>query len=467
MLLFTQRVTSTLRSAMTLYWNRNHPEFPVLLRTHLEQLGASFIKLGQTLSMRPDFLPISLCVELEKCLHDMPRMTWKEAAGVIEQEFHRSPQSIFKSIAKEPVASASIAQVHKAVLRSGEKVAVKIMKPNVERLMKTDLRVLKLASKIVHRLRLMPNVNVRAIVQEYERFTKEEMDFRKEAKYTQLIAEHEAVDVQCPKVFDAYTTRRVLTLQWMDGTSVSKLIDMKRQGKLEKWLKERKLRVRDIVTSLMNTGLQQPLLSGFFHGDLHPSNILVTDKGEIQWIDFGICGYMDDYLRYNYFYFLLALAHGDPEGCTEFMSKCCAHGHTKSWYDRHRYRREISKIIDESSGKSTKDFSHGELILRIIRSSALAGLDVPQPLILVGRASLAMDGIVQKLDPEWVWAEHVDTLFQTVYQYHLKHKMRRNKFLFEMDQSLQAMTDSREIFLQSMQNPPGLRKEEQQVAAGK
>jgi ubiquinone biosynthesis protein len=258
------------------------------LREVLDELGPTFVKFGQLLSTRPDIAPPDIIAELRGLQDDVTPFPFEEAEKVIEQELGNSIERLFLDFDRVPVAAASIGQVHRATLPNGKSVAVKVQRPDASRQIEADLVLLYQAAKLVkERVRALDFVDARALVDEFARQIRQELDYRLEGRNAQTFHRHFAGDphVHVPKVYWTYTRARVLTLEWLDGTQ---LADVDTLGMT---VEER----RALAYLVTETWMTMIFRNGFFHGDPHPANILVLEEaGSIGLVDFGAAGTLSD-----------------------------------------------------------------------------------------------------------------------------------------------------------------------------
>jgi ubiquinone biosynthesis protein len=258
------------------------------LREVLEELGPTFVKFGQLLSTRPDIVPPDLIAELRPLQDDVRPFPFEQAERVIEEELGNSIERLFLAFDPVPVAAASIGQVHRATLPNGRNVAVKVQRPNAARQIEADLVLLYQAAKLVkERVRALDFIDARALVDEFARQIRQELDYRLEGRNAQTFHRNFAGDphVHVPKVYWTYTRARVLTLEWLDGTQ---LADVDTLGLT---LEER----HDLAYLVAETWMTMIFRHGFFHADPHPANILVLhEAGTIGLVDFGSAGKLSD-----------------------------------------------------------------------------------------------------------------------------------------------------------------------------
>jgi ubiquinone biosynthesis protein len=257
------------------------------LRELLDELGPTFVKFGQLLSTRPDIVPPDIITELRGLQDDVRPFPFEQAERVIEEDLGNTIERLFLEFDPNPVAAASIGQVHRATLPNGRRVAVKVQRPGAPRQIDADLNLLYQAAKLVkERVRALDFIDAHALVDEFARQIRQELDYRLEARNAQTFHRNFAASphVRVPKVYWMYTRARVLTLEWLDA---AQLADVDALGfSLE-------LR-RELAYRIADTWMAMIFRHGFFHGDPHPANILVFENGDIGLVDFGAVGKLTD-----------------------------------------------------------------------------------------------------------------------------------------------------------------------------
>jgi ubiquinone biosynthesis protein len=258
------------------------------LRDLLDELGPTFVKFGQLLSTRPDVVPPDIISELRALQDDVRPFPFEQAERVIEEDLGNSLERLFLDFAPEPVAAASIGQVHRATLPNGRKVAVKVQRPGAPRQIEADLALLYQAARLVReRVHALDFVDTRSLVDEFARSIRQELDYRLEARNAQGFHRNFAGDpsVHVPKVYWQYTRARVLTLEWLDGVQLADVDSTSLTAE------ER----RELAYRITETWMTMIFRHGFFHGDPHPANIFVLEEaGRIGLVDFGSVGKLTD-----------------------------------------------------------------------------------------------------------------------------------------------------------------------------
>ena len=258
------------------------------LRELLDELGPTFVKFGQLLSTRPDVVPPDIIAELRGLQDDVRPFPFEQAERVIEEDLGNSLERLFLEFDPQPVAAASIGQVHRAVLPNGHAVAVKVQRPGAPRQIEADIVLLYQAAKLVReRVRALDFIDARSLIDEFAREIRQELDYRLEARNAQTFHRNFAANphVRVPKVYWQYTRARVLTLEWLEGRHVADADAMPLT------IDER----RDLAYLIAETWMTMIFRHGFFHGDPHPANILVLEEaGTIGLVDFGAVGKLSD-----------------------------------------------------------------------------------------------------------------------------------------------------------------------------
>ena len=257
------------------------------LREMLDELGPTFVKFGQLLSTRPDIVPPDIITELRALQDDVKPFPFSEVQRVIAEELELPLEKLFLEFEEQPMAAASIGQVHRAVLPNGRRVAVKVQRPEAPRKIEADLALLYQAARLAkERLRALDFIDARELVDEFARSIRHELDYRQEGRNAQAFHRHFAghPHVRIPRVYWSYSRQRVLTLEMIQGTQLADI-------ELDDFTLEERNR---LATLLTETWMTMIFRNGFFHGDPHPANILVISADQIGLVDFGQAGKLSD-----------------------------------------------------------------------------------------------------------------------------------------------------------------------------
>ena len=265
-------------------------DFPERLRLMLQELGTTFIKFGQLLASRPDLVGERISEELSQLHDDNPPVSYEEIKEMIETQLGGNIGDLFVEFSENPLATASIAQVHEAKLPTGERVAVKVQKPNVEEIVETDLSIMKFIANESDRFNTsLKHLNLPAVLHEFDKSIHKEMDFDNELMNIRHLNDNFIYNdkIIVPTTYPDYSTEKVLTMEYVDGIKLSEVI-AGNDPKYNKIL---------IADRIVRSYFQQLFLDGFFHADPHPGNIFVTDDNAICFIDFGMMGVLDEEFR--------------------------------------------------------------------------------------------------------------------------------------------------------------------------
>jgi ubiquinone biosynthesis protein len=290
---------------------------PVRTRLAFEELGGAWIKLGQMLALRFDLLPTAYCDELFKLLNAVAPFSYGGVREIIRSELGGEPETVFRSFSPESFAAASIGQVHRAVLHSGEQVAVKVQRPGIRRTLQADIQLMYSMTWLLDWTHLFGGTRSRAVIDEFARWTADELDYLVEARQAVLLYEHSQDDTfeRIARVYRDYTTSRVLTTEFIDGIPLIEIMIAKRDGDVA-YLEALASAGHDldrIVRHLDWNMLNQVYVFGYFHADLHPANLFVLPGDAIGYVDFGIVGQLPDSVQESLTRYSWLLFRGEVE----------------------------------------------------------------------------------------------------------------------------------------------------------
>lgn len=363
---------------------------PVRLRLALEELGPTFIKFGQILSTRPDIVPEEFVVELLKLQDEVPPVPFAEVAKVIEGEFNRPIKDIFTSIDPNPIAAASIAQVHKAVTASGEEVVVKVQRPGIERVIQTDISILGYMARLM--LKYVPESELYdppGMVEEFSTIIKKELDFTLEASHTERFRENFSGDprVKIPKVFRDLSAKTVLTMERVRGIKIDRV----------ERLKENSIDTSRVADLLADVFFKQVFEHGLFHGDLHSGNIFVLSEERIALVDFGIVGRINPAMKQHLADILIAFVKEDAKALTKVYLKM---GILPESIDKASFEREYYDIMQRYFGRPLSHVRISELMMDYAGLAARHRIRLPRELLLFDKCLIELEGLARVLFPE-------------------------------------------------------------------
>ena len=366
---------------------------PYELRTTLEDLGPTYVKIGQIMSSRVDLLPESYCKELEKLRQNVKPLDPAVARAVIEEETGKKIEEIYSEFRDEPLGSASIGQVHYAVLKDGTEVVTKVQRPLISDMMHEDFILLKKLADVVNMVSTDPGsetIDLKTVIAELEKVTEDELDFRVEAENTKFFKENCIEDenqVSCPTVVDELTTSHIYTMTYVDGCSVSKREKIESEGH----------DVHEIGKVLVNNFVHQVLDVGTFHADPHQGNIMVS-HGKPYWIDFGMIGRISkkdiDLLQSM----ILSLVGGDVSGVVDGIM---AMGSTSSSTNRDKLQEDAEVFLGKfSSATSISDMDMSSIFTELTDLAAKHHIKLPGEYTMLARSVLAIEGVIEQLCPD-------------------------------------------------------------------
>ena len=379
-------------SAHNFYANGFTPEE---LRTTLEDLGPTYVKIGQIMSSRVDLLPERYCKELEKLRQNVKELDPQIARAVIEQETGKKIEEIYSEFRDEPLGSASIGQVHYAVLKDGTKVVTKVQRPLIADMMRNDYVLLKKGASLINVIGEADDnpedkLDLLAVIEEMEKVTNEELDFRVEAENTKFFKENCIVDetkITCPTVIDELTTERIFTMTFVDGCSIGKKEKVLAQG----------CDVNELGTVIIDNYLHQVLDVGTFHADPHQGNIMVANKIP-YWIDFGMIGHISDADITTIQNLILSLINRDLDMLVNSVSSL---GATSPKTNRNKLMEDLDVLMDKYMNVSNlNDLDLSALLGEVMDLATKHHITIPGKYTMLVRSLATIEGVLEQLCPD-------------------------------------------------------------------
>ena len=393
-------VAQRLRLPGVRWWRRRQPSpeaisfsLPERLRMIFEELGPTFIKFGQILSIRRDVLPEEYVSEFEKLKDAVPPFSYAEVARLIAEEFGRNVKDVFEEFASEPLASASIAQAHLARTKTGQEVIVKVQRPQIRQMILQDLAIMEhLARLSARRIPESRRYDPVGLVEEFRKTILLELDFRREGRNADRLRQHlrDMPGIVIPQVFWEYSAPRVLTIEYMVGQGLREALGRSAEDR------------HRIAANLYEAFLKQIFEDGFFHADPHPGNLLFLPDGRVGLLDFGIVGRVSRDRLAGLVTILLAIMEQDVEA---LLDECIGLGLMPADLDRQTIQYEIDELLAEHLDLPLRDISLGHILETLFEMGRKHRLKVLSNLVLLGKTMMTLEAVIRALDPAFALVE--------------------------------------------------------------
>lgn len=359
------------------------------LRLALEELGPAFVKLGQILSTRREIIPADVISELENLQNQVAPISYGEIKKQVEGELEGSLSELFLEFKKTPLAAASIAQVHRASLKNGKKVVVKVQRPGIQKKIAADVTIIEeVAVFLDNKTKYGKLYDFTALARDFKKTLFKELDFRIEARNINIFQKNfrNHKDILFPSVYQKYSTKKVLTMDFIPGVSL---------GKVEA-LKKRKLDPVLLARRLTHCILEQILKDGFFHGDPHPGNIRVLSDNRIVFLDMGIVGKIGEEKRIQFFKMIAGITWKNSKLIVQSISEL---GAMEEQVDLKQLEGEIDTLRDEYLEIPLNDIQIGEFLNEIFQLAFQYKIRIPNEIAMIAKTLIILEDIVSRLDP--------------------------------------------------------------------
>jgi predicted unusual protein kinase regulating ubiquinone biosynthesis (AarF/ABC1/UbiB family) len=361
------------------------------LAADLESLGPTFVKLGQLLSTRGDILPPAYLDALRRLQDKVEPFPYEEVEEIVQAELGVRISKAFSRFDREPLAAASLGQVHRAALRDGRPVAVKVQRPSIREQITEDLEAFReIAQVLAGRTEMGKRFDIESMIEEFRKTLLRELDYRQEAQNMVAlgVALKDFERIVVPQPIDDYTTTRVLTMDFISGAKVTSLtpltkIDIDGCG---------------LAEELFRAYLQQILVDGFFHADPHPGNVFLTDDGRIALLDLGMVARIAPTLRDQLLKLVIAVSEGKGEEAADQIEKI---GERLETYDERELRRRIGELVGSVQHTTVSELQMGHIVMELSRLAGECGVRIPPELTMLGKTLLHLDEIGRTLDPSF------------------------------------------------------------------
>jgi ubiquinone biosynthesis protein len=406
-------------------------EFGIHLREKLKEMGPTFIKFGQMLSLRFDILHPVICKELRKLLDHNFEVDFGKIRYLLEKEYNLGLRHVFKEIDNKPFASASIAQVHKAKLKSGEKVVVKVRKPGIKEKFKEDIDLLYTITGFISKLPKMRTLNLPNLIKEFEKWSEDELNFVNQAKNMKRFKENlSCFDfVVIPDVHWDLTKENVLVYDYLDGLTLNEVINSIEESdkKTLKKLEKMNIDLKKFVVNYPKVLFKQTFDDGYFNADPHPANVILMEDNNIGLIDFGMVGELTELQLSHLFMAVLGFVERDVESLVNIVLKI---GKEKGKIvDINLVRKRVEEVLNDASKSSVKDLDAVELFYKLFTVFYETDLELPIEFTALGKEFATLEGVADIIAPDYNLIKELRPVCTRMLKKEIKEKFSERKLL--------------------------------------
>lgn len=402
---------------------------PEELAEDLRKMGPTYVKLGQLLSTRPDMLPKPYLEALADLQDEGEAIPYEEVEEIFKEEIGERISKAFETFEKEPVASASIGQVHIATLRSGKKVAVKVQRPGVRKRFVEDLETLMTISEQAEKYsKAARNFSIHDIIEELRYILLQELNYIQEAKNLELLKENmkEFKNLFIPAPIKDYYSQRILTMEYVEGqkvTSVSKLVLMD-------------LPRKELVDDLVKGYLKQITVDGFAHADPHPGNVHLTPDHRLALMDLGMVARFGNQMQEMILKIMVSLGNHEGDKMVDILLEMSEYDEKKA--DTKNFRKLVNRMVQENKNSKASELKTGQLILKSNQIAAQNLIHLPAELTILGKILLNMDQIVAFLSPDYDLEKTIRNYVENLFRERMKNELKSGHIL-------QTLLESKEL----------------------
>ena len=363
-------------------------EVPVKLRLMLQELGTTFIKLGQLMSTRPDVVGEKIANEMANLQDDNPAISYDKVKSIVERELHGSIDELFEEFSEQHLATASIGQVHEAKLITGERVAVKVQKEGITDKIDLDLRIMKYVANRADKWNAdLRKINLPGIMEEFDRSIHKEIDYNNEFMNMQRIELNfeDNPEIHIPETYSKYCSSKVLTMEFIDGTKLNDVYEST-GDEFDKKL---------LAKNLLDSYLQQLFIDGFFHGDPHPGNIMILENNVLCYLDLGMMGFFDEEFKKNLSELMILFVDQDVDGLINQLMYMDILDYD---IDTRTLKRDLNDLFGRYFGVELNRFNG--VLEELLNLMQEYGVILPNEFVTMARGLSMVESIAQNLDPE-------------------------------------------------------------------
>ncbi|WP_405322152.1 ABC1 kinase family protein [Methanobrevibacter thaueri] len=363
-------------------------EVPVKLRLMLQELGTTFIKLGQLMSTRPDVVGEKIADELANLQDDNPAISYDKVKNIVERELHGSIDELFEEFSEQHLATASIGQVHEAKLITGERVAVKVQKEGITDKIDLDLRIMKYVANRADKWNAdLRKINLPGIIEEFDRSIHKEIDYNNEFMNMQRIELNfeDNPEIHIPETYSKYCSSKVLTMEFIDGAKMNDVYEST-GDEFDKKL---------LAKNLLDSYLQQLFIDGFFHGDPHPGNIMILENNVLCYLDLGMMGFFDEEFKKNLSELMILFVDQDVDGLINQLMYMDILDYD---IETRTLKRDINDLFRRYFGVELNRFNG--VLEELLNLMQEYGVILPNEFVTMARGLSMVESIAKNLDPE-------------------------------------------------------------------
>lgn len=395
----------------------DEPEFPTpaALRKILTELGPVYVKLGQLLSTRPDLLPSAYIDELSTLQSSVPALPWTEIEPVLRRTLNRPLEDVFEQVQTAAIAAGSIAQVHRAVLHSGQEVALKVQRPGIAAIVAQDIQLIQILAALASKTKLGQKYDLPTLAEEFSTALQNELNFRLEASYTDDLRRNlsktkwfDPAKMQVPGIIWELTSEMVLVLEWMEGVP---LLSARLSG--VGYDDSPEAERRSITTVLFRAFAQQVYLDGFFHADPHPGNFFYMGEGRVALLDCGMVGRIDPNTQRILTELLLAIMEIDARRCAQLTLRLAE---SLEPVDMTLLEQDYERLLRKYYNRNLSAINFSQIFYEILQVARNNSIRLPSTLGLYAKTLANLEGVVRSFDPDVNLFEEIKPLLTDLFQ---------------------------------------------------
>ena len=389
---------------------------PAVLRKILVELGPFYVKFGQLLSTRPDLLPPQYIEALTALQAKVPTIPWSDVERVLKEELNAPLEEVFTSINHEPIAAGSSAQIHRAVLKNSQEVAVKIQRPGIDKIVSKDVKLIKAIAELIALTEIGKDYDIVALAKDFTSAVEAELDFRKEGEYTNQLRQNlkkskwfDPQQLIIPKIYWEITSKKILGLEWLDGKPILEADFLTISNN-----KDINTTRKDATTLLFRAFFQQIYVSGFFHADPHPGNIFYLQNDKIALIDCGMIGRLDPRTQRLLTEMLLAIVDFDALRCSELTLELSESSINNT--NLEALTNDYQKLLRKYYNLSLSKLNFSEVFYEILQVARSNKIQLPGNLGLYAKCLANLEGVARSLNPQVNLIDEFKPLMTDIFQ---------------------------------------------------